>query len=408
MNTSEVVEQFDKYVIKSYSRLPIVIVKGEGSRIWDMDGKEYLDMFPGWAVSGLGHCPPKVVDAIRRQAGELIHVDNTFCNIQQGRLAQMLSERSFGGKCFFCNSGAEANEAAIKLARLVGDGTRYKIITMEKSFHGRTYASMTATAQSKTHNGFQPLVPGFTYVPFNDYDALEKAVDEETIAVMFEPVQGEGGVNVADKSYVQAVRKLCDDKKMLLIMDEVQTGMGRTGKWFGYQHYDITPDVITLAKALGGGVTIGAIVAKPELAKYMGPGKHGSTFGGNPLACAAANAVIETIEEGDLLNHTVAMGEYLRSKLEGLKEKYRLIKNIKQLGLMFGVELAVPGDGIASMALEKGLRINCTQQTILRMMPAMTVREEELDRVIEILDVVFKEFEEKLAKESQENSHVAG
>jgi len=403
-----VVEQFDKYVIKSYSRLPIVIVKGEGSRIWDMDGKEYLDMFPGWAVSGLGHCPPKVVDAIRRQAGELIHVDNTFCNIQQGRLAQMLSERSFGGKCFFCNSGAEANEAAIKLARLVGDGTRYKVITMEKSFHGRPFASMTATAQSKTHNGFQPLVPGFTYVPFNDYDALEKAVDEETIAVMFEPVQGEGGVNVADKSYVQAVRKLCDDKKMLLIMDEVQTGMGRTGKWFGYQHYDITPDVITLAKALGGGVTIGAIVAKPELAKYMGPGKHGSTFGGNPLACAAANAVIETIEEGDLLNHTVAMGEYLRSKLEGLKEKYRLIKNIKQLGLMFGVELAVPGDGIASMALEKGLRINCTQQTILRMMPAMTVREEELDRVIEILDVVFKEFEEKLAKESQENSHVAG
>jgi len=223
---------------------------------------------------------------------------------------------------------------------------------MEMSFHGRTYASMTATAQSKTHNGFQPLVPGFTYVPFNDYDALEKAVDEETIAVMFEPVQGEGGVNVADKSYVQAVRKLCDDKKMLLIMDEVQTGMGRTGKWFGYQHYDITPDVITLAKALGGGVTIGAIVAKPELAKYMGPGKHGSTFGGNPLACAAANAVIETIEEGDLLNHTVAMGEYLRSKLEGLKEKYRLIKNIKQLGLMFGVELAVPGEGIASMALE--------------------------------------------------------
>jgi len=403
-----VVEQFDKYVIKSYSRLPIVIVKGEGSRIWDMDGKEYLDMFPGWAVSGLGHCPPKVVDAIRRQAGELIHVDNTFCNIQQGRLAQMLSERSFGGKCFFCNSGAEANEAAIKLARLVGDGTRYKVITMEKSFHGRPFASMTATAQSKTHNGFQPLVPGFTYVPFNDYDALEKAVDEETIAVMFEPVQGEGGVNVADKSYVQAVRKLCDDKKMLLIMDEVQTGMGRTGKWFGYQHYDITPDVITLAKALGGGVTIGAIVAKPELAKYMGPGKHGSTFGGNPLACAAANAVIETIEEGDLLNHTVAMGEYLRSKLEGLKEKYRLIKNIKQLGLMFGVELAVPGDGIASMALEKGLRINCTQQTSLRMMPAMTVREEELDRVIEILDVVFKEFEEKLAKESQENSHVAG
>jgi acetylornithine/N-succinyldiaminopimelate aminotransferase len=408
MNTAEVVEQFEKYVINSYKRLPIVIVKGEGSRIWDMDGKEYLDMFPGWAVSGLGHCPPKVVEAIRKQAGELIHIDNTFCNVQQGRLAMMLSERSFGGQCFFCNSGAEANEAAIKLSRLAGEGTRYKVITMEKSFHGRTFGSMTATAQSKTHNGFQPLVPGFVYVPFNDFEALEKAVDEETIAVMFEPVQGEGGVNVADKEYVQAVRKLCDEKKMLLIFDEVQTGMGRTGKWFGYQHYEgVTPDVITLAKTLGGGVSIGAIVAKPEWTKFMGPGKHGSTFGGNPLACAAGIAVIETIEEGDLLNRTVEMGQYLRGKLEAMKEKYKLITNIKQLGLMFGVELAVPGDAIATMALEKGLRINCTQQTILRLMPAMTVTAQELDRVVEILDSVFTEFEEKLAKESQENTHVA-
>jgi acetylornithine/N-succinyldiaminopimelate aminotransferase len=408
MNTSEVIGQFDRYVIGNYKRLPLVIVKGEGSRMWDMDGKEYLDMFPGWAVSGLGHCHPKVVEAIRKQAGELIHIDNTFYNVQQGKLAQMLSERSFGGKCFFCNSGAEANEAAIKLARLVGEGTRYKIITMEKSFHGRTFATMTATGQAKTHAGFQPLVPGFSYVPFNDIEAVKSATDDETIAVMLEPVQGEGGVNIADAEYLRALRQFCDERKMLLIFDEVQTGMGRTGKWFGYQQFNVTPDIMSLAKAVGGGVSLGAIVAKPKVADYMVPGKHASTFGGNPLACAAGIAVIEAIEEGNLLEHAREMGLYIEAKFNAMKETSRLIKNVRQLGLMIGVELAIPGDGIVAMALEKGLRINCTQQTILRLTPSMTVTTQEVDRAMEILSQVFAAYEEKLTRESEEGSHVSG
>ncbi len=402
MNTSEVIGQFNQYVIGNYKRLPVVIVKGEGSRMWDLDGKEYLDMFPGWAVSGLGHCHPKVTEALRRQAGELIHIDNTFYSLPQGQLAQMLSDRSFGGKCFFCNSGAEANEAAIKLARLAGEEKRYKIITMERSFHGRTFAAMTATGQAKTHAGFHPLVPGFTYVPFNDFDAVERAADDETIAVMLEPVQGEGGVNIADAEYIRALREFCDERKMLLIFDEVQTGMGRTGKWFGYQHYDVIPDIMTLAKAVGGGTSLGAIVAKPQIADYMVPGKHASTFGGNPLACAAGVAVVEAIEEGNLLDHANRMGEYFREKFEAMKEKHRLIKNIRQLGLMIGVELAVAGDQIVSLALNKGLRINCTQSTILRLTPAMVVTPEEVDRAIEIIDEVFTEYEGSLAQGAQE------
>jgi acetylornithine/N-succinyldiaminopimelate aminotransferase len=402
MKTSEVIEQYEHYVIGNYKRLGITIVKGQGSRMWDLDGKEYLDMFPGWAVSGLGHCHPKVTEAIQKQAGELIHIDNTFHNLPQGQLAQMLSERSFGGKCFFCNSGAEANEAAIKLARLAGDEKRYKIITMERSFHGRTFAAMTATGQAKTHAGFQPLVPGFNYVPFNDFDAVQRAADDETIAVMLEPVQGEGGVNIADVEYMRALREFCDERKMLLIFDEVQTGVGRTGKWFGYQHYDIVPDIMSLAKALGGGVSIGAIVAKPEIANLMIPGKHASTFGGNPLACAAGIAVIEAIEEGNLLEHSQQMGQYCLEKFEAMKEKHRLIKTIRQLGLMIGVELAVSGDQIVSLALNKGLRINCTQSTVLRLTPAMVVTREELDRAFAIIDEVFSEYEESPAQGEQE------
>ncbi len=403
MQTSEVIEQFNQYVIGNYKRLPLVIVRGQGSRMWDLDGKEYLDMFPGWAVSGLGHCHPKITEAIRRQAGDLIHIDNTFYSLPQGRLAQMLSERSFGGKCFFCNSGAEANEAAIKLARLAGEGKRYKIITMERSFHGRTFASMTATGQAKTHAGFQPLVPGFSYVPFNDFDAVVRAVDDETIAVMLEPIQGEGGVNIPDPQYIQNLRALCDERKMLLIFDEVQTGMGRTGRWFAYQHYNVTPDIMSLAKTLGGGVSIGAIVAKPQIADFMVPGKHASTFGGNPLACAAGIAVIEAIEEGNLLDNAVKMGEYFRDKFNTMKEKHRLIKEVKQLGLMIGVELAVAGDPIVALALQNGLRINCTQSTILRLTPAMIVTTQEIDQVMEILDQVFTQYEESLA---QETTHV--
>ena len=312
MNTQETIDQFSKYVIANYGRLPRVIVRGQGCYLYDADGQEILDMFPGWAVSGIGHCHPKVVEAIRQQVGELIHIDNTFYSEPQGQLAQLLSERAFGGKCFFCNSGAEANEAALKLARLHTDQGKYKFITAQGSFHGRTFATVTATAQPAYHEGFMPMLPGFAYVPFNDIKALEAAFSDEVAAVMVEPIQGEGGINVATAEYLQTMRALCDEHGALMILDEVQTGMGRTGKWFGYQHYEVEPDIITLAKALGGGVAIGAIMAQDSVAASLVPGKHASTFGGNNLACAAGVAVVEAIEQEKLLGNAQELGEYLQ------------------------------------------------------------------------------------------------
>ena len=337
MNTQEVLSLFEKYVIANYGRLPKVIVKGQNNRLWDLDNNEILDMFPGWAVSGIGHCHPKVVEALRKQAGELLHIDNTFYTIQQGQLAKLLSERAFGGQNFFCNSGAEANEAALKLARKHTPREKYKFITAEKSFHGRTFATVTATGQPKYHDGFLPLPAGFVYVPYNDIDALQEAFDEEVCAVMVEPIQGEGGIHEATPEYMQTIRDLCDEHGALMILDEVQTGMGRTGKWFGYQHYEIVPDIITMAKALGGGVAIGAMMARPEIAKSLVPGTHASTFGGNSLACAAGIAVIEAIEEENLLDNANKMGLYTREKLEQLKEKYPIIDHIRGKGLMLGV-----------------------------------------------------------------------
>jgi len=385
---------FEKYVIANYGRLPRVIVKGQNNTLWDLDNNEILDMFPGWAVSGIGHCHPKVVEAIRKQAGELLHMDNTFYTIQQGQLAKMLSERAFGGQCFFCNSGAEANEAAMKLARKHTSREKYKFITAEKSFHGRTFATVTATGQPKYHNGFLPLPAGFVYVPYNDIDALHEAFDEEVCAVMVEPIQGEGGIHEATPEYLQTIRDLCDENGALMILDEVQTGMGRTGRWFGYQHYEIVPDIITLAKALGGGVAIGAMMARPEIAKSLVPGTHASTFGGNSLACAAGIAVIEAIEEDKLLDNANKMGVYTRQKLEQLKEKYHIIDHIRGKGLMIGIQLTMPGAAIVSKCLEKGMRINCTQDTVLRFMPSMTISTDEIDRAIAILDEVFAEGEQ--------------
>jgi len=284
MTTQETIDLFDKYVIGNYKRLPRVITKGQGCYCFDADGNKILDMFPGWAVSAIGHCHPKVIEAIRKQAGELLHIDNTFYSEPQGKLAKLLSERAFGGKCFFCNSGAEANEAAFKLARLHTPEQKYKFITARGSFHGRTFASMTATAQPKHHEGLLPLLPGFVYVPFNDIAALETAFSDEVAAVMVEPIQGEGGINIATEEYLQAIRRLCDENGAVMILDEVQTGVGRTGKWFAYQHFDVEPDIMTMAKALGGGVAIGAMMAKEEVAASLAPGKHASTFGGNALA----------------------------------------------------------------------------------------------------------------------------
>ena len=384
---------FDKYVIANYGRLPRVIVRGEGCYLYDADGNKILDMFPGWAVSAIGHCHPKVVEALRKQAGELLHIDNTFYSEPQGELAKLLSERAFGGKCFFCNSGAEANEAALKLARLHTSQEKYKFITAEGSFHGRTFATVTATAQPKYHEGFLPLLPGFIYVPFNDTEALESAFSDEVAAVLVEPIQGEGGINIAGAEYLQAIRRLCDENGAVMILDEVQTGIGRTGKWFGYQHFDVVPDIITMAKALGGGVAIGAMMAKDQIAASLVPGKHASTFGGNCLACAAGVAVIEAIEEDNLLENAAELGQYTKGKLLELKQKHSVIDSVRGIGLMIGVQLTGPGADIVAQCLANGLRINCTSDTVLRFMPPMIAAKSHIDQAIEILDTVLNEDE---------------
>jgi acetylornithine/N-succinyldiaminopimelate aminotransferase len=390
MNTQEVIAQFNQYVIGNYGRLPRVIARGEGNYLYDLDGNKILDFFPGWAVSGIGHCHPRVVEAIRKQAGELLHIDNTFYTIQQGKLAQLLSDRAFGGKCFFCNSGAEANEAALKLARRHTPKEKYKFITAQHSFHGRTFGAVTATGQPKYHEGFMPLLAGFEYVPYNDIDALTKAFTEEVCGVLIEPIQGEGGVNEATPEYMQTIRDLCDQHGAMMILDEVQTGMGRTGRWFGYQHYDIVPDIITLAKTLGGGVAIGAMMARPEIAASLVPGTHASTFGGNPLACAAGIATIEAIEQEKLIDNAIRMGQYAVEKLTELKQKFSILHGLRGKGLMIGIELTSPGAEIVSKCLQKGLRINCTQGNILRFMPSMTIGKEEIDQAIKILREVLE------------------
>jgi len=393
MTTQETIELFNKYVIGNYGRLPRVITKGEGCYLYDADGNKILDMFPGWAVSAIGHCHPKVVEALRKQAGELLHIDNTFYSEPQGQLAKLLSDRAFGGKCFFCNSGAEANEAALKLARLHTAQEKYKFITAEGSFHGRTFATMTATAQPKHHEGLLPLLPGFVYVPFNNVEALEKAFSDEVAAVMVEPIQGEGGINLAKAEYLNAIRRLCDKNGALLIFDEVTTGIGRTGKWFGYQHFDVEPDIMTMAKALGGGVAIGAMMAKEEVAASLVPGKHATTFGGNALVCAAGVAVIEVIEQENLLENANQLGRYTMDKLQQLKQKHSVIDGVRGVGLMIGVQLSSPGAEIVDKCLENGLRINCTQGTVLRFMPPMIATKSQIDQAIEILDGVLSEDE---------------
>jgi acetylornithine/N-succinyldiaminopimelate aminotransferase len=386
MTTEQTMAQFEKYVIANYTRTPIVFVRGEGSRLWDADDNEYLDLFPGWGVNGLGHCHPRVVDALRDQAGKLLHVANNFYMEPQGHLAEMLSTRSFGGQAFFCNSGAEANESALKLARLAGGDGRYKVITFNDGFHGRTLAAISATAQPKYHKGLEPIVGGFSYAPINDLAAVEELIDDETCAIMVEPIQGEGGVNICTPEFLSGLRDLCDKNNLSLIFDEVQTGCGRLGEWFGYQLYNVTPDIMTLAKALGGGVAIGAMMAKPEVAKFLIPGTHASTFGGNPLACAAAIATLETIEDEDLLTHVRDIGESTMAHMEGLRAKFDCIKDVRGRGVMLGMELAIPGNGIVRRCMEKGVLLNCTHDTIIRMLPAMTVTWDEMQKGLAVLE----------------------
>ncbi len=396
MTTQETLELYNRCVTPNYTRLPIVIVRAEGSQMWDADGKRYLDLFPGWGCSLLGYCHPRVTEAICRQASKLIHIDNTFHTEEQARLAAILHEKGFGGLCFFSNSGAEANEAAIKLARRHTPPSRYKIITMERSFHGRTYGAMTATAQSKIHQGHEPLVPGFVYVPFGDLDAVRKAIGPETAAIMLEPIQGEGGVNVPDDGYIPALRELCDENGMLLILDEVQTGCGRTGKWFGYQHTGIEPDIMTLAKALGNGVPIGAMVASQEVGKSLTVGSHGSTYGANPLCVAAAIATFETFEQENLLERVERMSAYIFDKARSLQGQFGFVEQVRGRGLMIGIELSLPAGPIAAAALERGLRVNATQDTVLRLLPAVTITTAEVDEAFDILTSALQATESKL------------
>ncbi|MDP8230878.1 MAG: aspartate aminotransferase family protein [Candidatus Gorgyraea atricola] len=389
MNTHELIAQYEKYVMKTYTRIPSVIVKGKGLKVWDLDGNEYLDFFPGWAVSGLGHCHPEVVNAIRNYVKKIIHVSNNYYNMLQGKLAQEIIENSFKGKVFFCNSGAEANEGAIKLVRAYGVANgKYEIITMQNSFHGRTLATITATGQPKYSKDFVPLPVGFKSVPFNDIKALEAGITDKTIAIMLEPIQGEGGINVAHDDYIKEVRELCDKKGLILIFDEVQTGMGRTGKMFCFQHYGVEPDVMTLAKSLAGGIPIGALVASKKYADVLKPGMHASTFGGSPIACSAALGVFEAIKREKLLKNTQEMGKYLVEKLNELKKKKSIIKEIRGKGLMIGMELKIEGAAIVEACFKEKLLINCAHGNVLRLMPGIIVTKKQIDKAIEILDKV--------------------
>lgn len=385
LSSTETIDLFQKYVIPNYNRFPVSIARGEGSYVWDSEGNRYLDFFPGWGCNLLGHCPGPVVEAVREQLGRLIHVPNTWYTEAQGRWAQALSERSFGGKAFFCNSGTEANEAAIKLVRLHSTRPRYKIITFEGGFHGRTLGSTSATAQPKYHEGLGPLMAGFVYAPFGDLEGVTKLIDAETAAIMIEPIQGEGGVRIPPEGFLTGLRKLADDHGLLLVFDEVQTGCGRTGQWFGYQHFGVTPDVMTLSKAICGGLAGGAMLTRPELAPSLRPGMHACTFGGNPIAAAAGLAAIEMIEKQSLLENTQRIGQLFRQRLDDLKTQCEIIRDVRVVGVMIGIELAIDGAPTVRACMERRLLVNCTHGTVIRLLPAMTLTEEQVHQGCDIL-----------------------
>ncbi len=390
MKKQEIFDNYQEYILSTYTRVPAIFVKGKGMDLYDISGKKYLDFFPGWGVNNVGHCHPKVMAAVRDQIGTLIHIPNNFYHPHQAKLAKEIVRWSFPSKVFFCNSGAEANEAAIKFARAYGKGSRFEIITTEKSFHGRTLAAIAATGQPKYQEGFAPLPQGFKCVPFNDIAALKNAINDKTIAIMIELIQGEGGINIASKEYIQTIRKICDERNILLILDEVQTGIGRTGEMFGFKHYGIKPDLMTLAKALGGGLPIGALVVKKEIADTFKPGMHASTFGGSPLVCKASLGVFKAITSDHMLRNTKTMGQYLLDQLKMLKEKFVCIKEVRGLGLMIGIELNIEGKAIFDECFAQGLIINCTQGNVLRIMPALNVTKKQINKAIYILENAFK------------------
>ncbi len=390
-------ERADRALFQTYGRFPLTLVRGEGCRVWDETDREFLDFVGGIAVCSLGHSAEVVTRALEEQAKTLVHVSNLFYTKPQVEVAERLVTHSFGDRVFFCNSGAEANEAAIKLARRhahekFGE-SRTTILSMENSFHGRTMATLSATGQEKIRKGFDPLLSGFRFVPFNDVKALESALDETVCAVLMEPIQGEGGVVCPAPGYLERVRELCTKKDILLIFDEVQVGMGRTGKLFAHEHFGVTPDIMTLAKALGNGLPVGAMIAKEELGQAFGPGTHATTFGGTPLVMAACNAVLDCLLSEGWIEHCRNVGDYFKSRLEELERKYSFVQEVRGYGLILGMELDLPGGPIVNACMDKGFLINCTQDRVLRFLPPLIVRKEEIDQLVDALDEIFSSIE---------------
>jgi len=393
--TPQTIDRAERFMFQTYRRAPLTLVRGDGCRVWDEQDKEYLDFVGGIAVCALGHSSPVISAAICEQSKKLVHVSNLYYTQPQTELAQLLIENSFAERVFFSNSGAEANEAAIKLARRYSKdhygSNRHVILTMENSFHGRTMATLSATGQERIRKGFEPLLEGFRYVPFNDLQALKASVDESVCAVLVEPIQGEGGIVVPDSGYLRGVRQICDAHNLLLIVDEIQVGMGRTGKLFAYQHFGITPDIMTLAKALGNGLPIGAMLAKEDLKDSLGAGTHATTFGGSPLIASGALALVKSLLNDGWIEHARDMGNYFKKGLLDLQRKYSRIQDVRGLGLILGLLVEREGSEIVNACMDKGFLINCIQERILRFVPPLIVSENEIDRLINCLDEVFAE-----------------
>ena len=394
MKEKKIRDLVNKNIMNTYRRTPIALVKGKGALVEDAQGRQYLDFVAGIAVCNLGHAHPKVVKAVRKQAKDLMHVSNLYYTRPQAEVAALLTKNSFADKVFFCNSGAEANEAAIKLARKYAHENlgpeKFELITMKDSFHGRTMATITATGQEKFQFGFTPLLDGFRYVPFNDPQALEAAITSRTCGIMLEPVQGEGGVIIPDEGYLERVREICDRHRLLMIVDEVQTGIGRTGKLFAYEYSGVKPDIMTLAKALGNGFPVGAMLATDEVARAFSPGNHASTFGGNPLAMAAVRATLKTILEDDILENCLETGAYFLEKLQQLKERHDIITDVRGKGLMLACSLSIEGAEIVTGCQEEGLLINCTGGKTLRFVPPLIITKQDVDKAVYILDDVME------------------
>lgn len=395
--TADLMQRADQVMAATYQRSPVVFIKGKGSKLWDTEGRSYTDFVAGIAVCNLGHAHPRIYEALSRQAKILLHVSNLYYSLPQIELASWLVENSFADRVFFGNSGAEANEAAIKLARKYfkerGEDNRFRIVAMERSFHGRTLATLSATGQEKIKKGFEPVLAGFDFVPFNDAGALRSQIGPSTCAVMLEPIQGEGGVRCPDENYLKTVRQICDETGTLLIFDEIQTGMGRTGRLFAYQHFGVEPDIMTLAKALGNGLPIGVMLAKEKIAAAFGIGSHGSTFGGTPVVTAAALEVCKILVEDGVIENGRAAGQYFKEKLYELKARHPVIEEVRGLGLLLGMQLKIDGRPLVSRCMENGFLINCIQEKILRFIPPLIISTAEIDELVECLDKVLTQAE---------------